>query len=332
VVYTIRATCLLQFPELVGELGADPDEILTSVGVLPEDAGQADRFISLRGAIDAVELAAALTETPDFGRRLAVRRGIETIGPVGLAAETAPTLGEAFEIFATFIGAHSPGLRVRLTPVADGETSFFDFRIALDPPPRQRQAMEISLGAALQILRALLGSDYSPLAVHLPHAPLTAPADYVRYFGCTPHFNRPAAGFVLRSLDLRRQLKRRGPAHAGAVSALTDLVPGSPPPLSHVVTELVRTLLPTGTLSVAGVAAQLHLHPRALQRKLADEHVGYGDLVDKVRRQLAEHCLRDTDISLEHLTQLLGYSEQSVLTRSSRRWFGCPPSEYRLRR
>jgi len=34
-------------------------------------------------------------------------------------------------------------------------------------------------------------------------------------------------------------------------------------------------------------------------------------------------------MSLSHLTRELGYAEQSVLSRSCRRWFGCGPSSYR---
>ncbi len=327
--HAIRATCLLQYRELVTELGGDADSMLTKAGVDPDDAGRADRFIPLRAAIDAVELAADVTEAADFGRRLAARRSIETIGPVGLAAQTAPTLDDAFVIFANFIGAHSPGVQVRLTPSDDRETSFFEFRIALDPPPRQRHAMEMSLGAARQILRALLGSDFSPLSVHLPHSALTPPAEYTRYFGCAPYFSQPAAGFVLRAADLRRRLGDGGPAHDAAVVALAALVGDTGPTLAQTITDLARALLPSGALSIDLIAAQLHMHPRNLQRRLAAEGTSYGALVDKVRRQIAEQCLRDTDISLDHLTRLLGYSEQSVLTRSSRRWFGCAPSAYR---
>ena len=43
----------------------------------------------------------------------------------------------------------------------------------------------------------------------------------------------------------------------------------------------------------------------------------------------AEVHLRDTDISLSHLTRELGYAEQSVLSRSCQRWFGMGPSSYR---
>lgn len=327
--HAIRASCLLQFRELAAELGGDGDAILRAAGVAPDDAGRSDRFISLRGAVEAAELAADLTGTPDFGRRLAARRGIETIGPVGVAASTADTLATAFKVFATFMGAHSPGLRVRLHPPSSDRTAFCEFAIALDPPPRQRQAIEVTLGATLQILRAILDAGYAPLAVHLPHSALTPPADYVRYFGCTPHFARPAAGFVLRSADLDRRLRHDEPVHGSAMGELRSLVVPDTPSAARAVTEVTSMLLATGALTVELVAAQLQMHPRALQRRLAAEGTSYAALVDKVRRETAERYLRDTDISLDHLTRLMGYSEQSVLTRSCRRWFGRAPTAYR---
>ncbi|MBS1693611.1 MAG: AraC family transcriptional regulator [Actinobacteria bacterium] len=327
--HAIRATCLLGFRDLVAELGADGDPILVAAGVSPQDAGRYDRVIPLRGAVEALELAADVTRARDFGRRLAARRGIETIGPVGIAAQTASTLADAFAVFATYISAHSPGLRVRLNPSADDGTAFFEFGILLDPPPCQRQATELSLGAALQILRAILGADYTPIAVHLPHSALAPASDYVRDFRCTPHFAAPAAGFVLRRADLRRRLHHDGPAHDAAVMVLSEMAARPAPTVAQTIAELTGMLLPTGSLRIELVAAHLQMHPRALQRRLSAEGTSFGALVDKVRRQSAERYLRDTDISLDHLTRLLGYSEQSVLTRSCRRWFGCAPSTYR---
>lgn len=325
--HAIRATCLLQFDDLVTELGADPAAILREAGVHPDDAGQPDRFIALRGAVAAVEIAADVTATPDFGRRLAARRGIETIGPVGVAARTAPTLADAVGIFSTFISAHSPGLQVRLTPAHD--RSFFEFRIVLDPPPRQCQAIEIGLGATLQILRAILDPAYSPLSVHLPHSALTPSADYVRYFGCTAHFAQPAAGFLLRAADLRRPLRSDHQAHRAAVTELTTLVDHSGHSLSQTVVNTARTLMPTGVLTVDLVAEHVGMHPRTLQRRLAAENTTFVALLDSVRRETAQRYLRDTDISLGHLARILGYSEQSVLTRSCRRWFATNPTSYR---
>ena len=326
VVHTIRATCLLQFRELVTELGADPAAVLTSAGLRPDDAGRADRFISLRAAVAAAEEAAAATATPDFGRRLAARRGIETIDVLGQAARTAPTLEAALTIFSTYIATHSPGLHVQLNRT-HGDGPFFEFGLNLDPPPLQCQAVEIGLGAVLQILRAILGPAYTPSAVHLPHSALTPPAEYIRYFGCTTRFAQPTAGFVFRTADLARSLRRADrPDHVAPLSALTA---GSGPSLSRTVADIARTLLPTGALTIGAAADHLGLHPRTLQRRLAVEDTTFADVVDKVRRDCARRYLRDTDVSLDELTRLLGYSEQSVLTRSCRRWFATTPTTYR---
>jgi len=328
-VHAIRATCLLQFHELVDELGGDPKSILRDAGVPPDDAGRADRFISLRAAVDALESAADVTSTPDFGRRLAARRGIETIGPVGVAAQTAPNLRAAFTIFGTYIGAHSPGLLARLTPDADADTAFFEFRIQLDPAPRQRQATELGLGAALQILRAILGDSYTPVSAHLSHTALTPHEDYVRYFGCTTHFAQLAAGFTMRAAELRRPLRRDDDTHHLTVQQLAALIDGQEARLSHTISDIARTLLPTGALTIDLVAQHLDMHPRTLQRRLAAEATTFAALVDNVRRGTAQHYLRDTNIDLDHLSRILGYSEQSVLTRSCRRWFGTNPTAYR---
>jgi AraC-like DNA-binding protein len=101
--------------------------------------------------------------------------------------------------------------------------------------------------------------------------------------------------------------------------------------LGQSVRELVRQLLPTGTVTLELIATQLNLHPKALQRRLSDEHATFARLVDEVRRDAAEHYLLDTTMTLSHLTRELGYAEQSVLTRSCRGWFGTGPAGYRQR-
>jgi AraC-like DNA-binding protein len=77
------------------------------------------------------------------------------------------------------------------------------------------------------------------------------------------------------------------------------------------------------------ISAQFDLHPKALHRRLCAEKTTFGELIDGVRRETAEHYLRNTDISPSHLAREPGYAEQSVLSRSCRRWFGCGPSNHR---
>jgi len=326
----VRGTALSNYPGLVKGLGADPAPLLRKAGIRAQDIGLYDVFIPLRGAIEAVESAAEATGTADFGRRLAQRQGIEILGPVGVAARTAATVADAMGIFANFMAAYSPALSVQVAPLRDRpDRSFFEFRILLEGLPAHAQTIELSLGVTLKVLRLLLGVQYRPLSTHLTHSPVTPVDEYREYFGCRTHFGEPRAGFTIRTADLSRSISHDELAHHALVEYLTGVIGPRGPEMSHSVRTIARQLLPTGAVSREVVAAQFNMHPKTLQRRLADEGTTFYDLIDGMRRETAEHYLRDTDIVLSHLTRELGYTEQSVLTRSCRRWFGMGPAAYR---
>ena len=326
----IRGTSLSNYPRLVNELGGNPVELLRAAGVRPQDVAQYDVFIPLRAALRAIESAATSTETPDFGRRLAQRQGIEILGPVSVAARTAATMADALAIFSTFMSAYSPAIGISVVPRDDRDRSFVRFEFLLDRLPPCPQSIELSLGVSLRVFRFLMGPHYTPLSVHLPHDPLTPVADYREYFGCRVYFGERAAGFTIRATDLHCALSRDDVAHRAIVEYLNSIT-ARETGMRQSVYAIVRQLLPTGVANLEVIADQFNLHPKTLQRRLADEGTTFAALVDQVRKEVAERYLRDTQISLSHLTREVGYAEQSVLTRSCRRWFGCGPAAYRTR-
>lgn len=317
----VRGTALFDYPGLVAELGGDPGALLRAAGVRGQDVGNYDAFVSFLAVIQAIESAAESTGTSDFGRRLAQRQGIEILGPVGVAARTAPTVGDALTIFSTYMSAYSPVIAVHVAPLADEQRSFLTIEFLLDWPVAHPQTTELSLGVSLRVLRFLMGADYTPLSVHLPHDALTAVRDYVRYFGCAPRFALRTAGFTFRTADLGRPLNRDDVAHRAVVDHLDRVAPHEAG-IVESVRAILRQLLPTRAATLDVVAEQFHLHPKTLQRRLADENTTFAVLLDQVRMQTADRYLRATGISLSHLTRELGYAEQSVLTRSCKRWLG----------
>ncbi|GAY18937.1 AraC family transcriptional regulator [Mycobacterium sp. shizuoka-1] len=326
----VRGTSLSNFPKLVTQLGADPGLLMAAVGLEPDAVGRDDVFVPLPRVAAAIEAAAEVTETPDFGRRLARLQGIEILGPVGVAARTAGTVADALRIFENFLSAYSPAISLRTTTLADPECTFIEYLMVGADLPLHPQGNELSLGVTLRVLRFLLGAHYCPLSVHVPHEPLTTVEDYWDYFGCRPVFDERAMGFTIRTADLSRPLQRDQLAHDAVVHYLSTITIAEPRIVASVRT-LVRQLLPSGTVTLDLIAEQLHLHPKALQRRLTADDTTFAAIVDEVRRELAERYLRDTRITLSHLARELGYAEQSVLTRSCRRWFGSGPAAYRKR-
>jgi AraC-like DNA-binding protein len=324
----VRGTALSGYPDLVTELGGDPAALLRAAGVPERAVGTHDVFVPYLAVILAVEGAASATGTPDFGRRLALRQDIGNFGPLGVAARTAATVGGGFSIVERFLSAYSPAISARIIPGAESGESFYAFGVLIERSPPHPQTTELSLGVSLGIMRMMFDAPYAPLSVHLPHEALTPVRDYLAYFGCRPYFAQPVAGFTFRSIDLDRPLHRDDQAHQAMVRYLQGIT-AETPGISGSVRAIVRQLLPTGTVNLELVAGQLGLHPKALHRRLAAEQTTFAALVDGVRRDAAHRYLRDTDISLAHLTRELGYAEQSVLSRSCQRWFGCSASSHR---
>lgn len=326
----VRGTSLSNFPRLVTQLGANPDALLAAARIEPDAIGCYDVFIPLPRVAAVIEAAAEASHSPDFGRRLAQLQGIEILGPVGVAARTAATVADALRIFENFLSAYSPAISLRTRASAEPGCTFIEYLMVGRDLPLHPQGNELSLGVTLRVLRFLLGAQYAPLSVHIPHEPLTSADDYWDYFGCRPVFGERTMGFTIRTADLSRPLQRDALAHDAVVRYLASIASAEPRIIASVRT-LVRQLLPSGTVTLDLVAEQLHLHPKAMQRRLAADNTTFAAIVDEVRRELAERYLRDTRITLAHLARELGYADQSVFTRSCRRWFGSGPAAYRKR-
>lgn len=325
----VRGSSLTGFSPMVTAHGGDPDVLLRLANIDPDDVGQRDRFVPLRNAIAAVEDAAAVLNVSDFGRQLAMRQSIDILGPVGVAARTAATVADAFTILDTYMSAYSPGIATRISTHPDPALGRFEFDFLLNPAPPQAQAIELALGVTLRVLHLFLGTTYRPVTVHLPHPALGTKTEYRRYFGCPAHFNEPSAGFSVRATDLQRPLTHDALTHQLALNYLSTNMGLHTRGLADTLRSLIRQLLPTGNLTADVAARQFGIHPKTLQRRLAAEGTTFAELVDQTRRDTAHRLLLDTDMSLNQLCRQLGYAEQSVLTRSCKRWFNATPTAYR---
>ena len=253
----IRGTALLGYPDLVTELGADADRLLRAAGVPTARVGNPEAYLGYRNLITAVESAAKVTGTPDFGRLLARRQGIEILGPVGAAARTARTVAAALAAVSQYLAVYSPAIAITLGAVDDERYTRMEFAVLLDDLPDHRQTIELSLGVALRIFRLLAGSDFHPVTVHLPHDPLTSPGEYLRYFSGRPRFAEPFAGFTVRSADMARSVSDGGGVHDAVRGYLDSVAHRGCRTPSRWCGYLARHLLPTGGLGIGLVARRL---------------------------------------------------------------------------
>jgi AraC-like DNA-binding protein len=71
---------------------------------------------------------------------------------------------------------------------------------------------------------------------------------------------------------------------------------------------------------------------RTLERRLSEEGTTYRDLVEGLRRGLAEQFLVEPRVAIAEVAFLLGFSEASAFHRAFKRWTGKTPTDYRRAR
>jgi AraC-like DNA-binding protein len=99
--------------------------------------------------------------------------------------------------------------------------------------------------------------------------------------------------------------------------------------MRHRVRAAIWSLLGDGTPSLQRVAGELHLAPRTLQRRLAEEDTSLQQEVERMRQTMAVAVLRDRSIAINDVAFLLGYAEPSTFFRSFKRWTGTTPRRFR---
>ncbi len=110
--------------------------------------------------------------------------------------------------------------------------------------------------------------------------------------------------------------------------ALLEALPDSEP-WEQALQQVMLRLLPEARTRLPEAARALHVSVRSLQRRLEQRGMTWQLLLDRTRSHLAQQYLQDASLSLAEIAHLLGYSEQSAMTRAFSRWTGSTPAQAR---
>jgi AraC-like DNA-binding protein len=241
---------------------------------------------------------------------------------------SSPTFGVALDRIARYTRlAHGSGFTVR----RDRDLVTLVFTPTLPIRPYTRGKIDMEMATIVTFGRDLTGSPLIPVRLTLACPPPSYAARYDEVFGCPVRFDAPLDSLVLTGADLQRPLVS---AHAEVSSlferrAEADLFDLDCSATVSRVRKVVRTMLPSGEPSLAGVASQLAMSTRTLQRRLADETTRFFDIVDDVREEAATHYLRRRSVSNVEVAYLLGFADPTSYFRAFKRWTGTTPEAYR---
>jgi len=184
----------------------------------------------------------------------------------------------------------------------------------------------------VQFLRQLYQEDLNPLWVEL-HRPCPVQGDqpYLDFFKCPVKFDCSDFRIAVDSdiVDAPLLGASKELAQSNDDIAMRYLEKLDREDIVNRVRRIVVEELASGTLTKQRTADKLHMSPRNLQSKLADQDTTFREILDQTRYRLATGYIEQSHLSLTEIAYILGFSDAANFTRAFKRWTDHSPSHYR---
>jgi AraC-like DNA-binding protein len=246
---------------------------------------------------------------------------------VAYAMMSSPNLLGILKSVVRYVGILSDAASLAVTEDYEGCRMTLELFGGGQPVPRQR--FEFDLMTFLSFCRWVTNRDLRPLALELRFPPPADPQPYQDVFKCPLRFNAAVNGLLFAADDLPTAHPLLAEVHERLATEHLQRLDHAQA-CSRARAAILRRLA-DGEPRRAEIARELEMSERTLQRRLQAEGTSFQRLLDDTRRELAQQYLGQTDLSLADACYLLGFRDLSSFFRTSKRWFGTSPRQYRLR-
>lgn len=197
--------------------------------------------------------------------------------------------------------------------------------------PEPAVATDVTFAMLLELGRRGTGQHVTPRRVEFVR---TGPRDevYRAYFGCPIRYGASRNALVLKSTDLGRPFPGHNPELLDMLTPALTAALGEIDARSLIreqVKVVLKRCLASGRPELSGVARDLGMSERTLQRRITDEGTTFRDLLAEARQELWRRLLADPAAGIDEVSCLLGYQDTSSFYRAFRDWEGITPNRWR---
>ncbi|WP_286150220.1 AraC family transcriptional regulator [Mycobacterium sp. ST-F2] len=319
--------------EWATELGLTPQQCLAGTRTTPAAIRVPDAEVTAQQELKAIaNIVASLGDRPGLGLQAAARYPVTAFGVWGFAILTSPTVGEAIDVAVRFVQLSYAFCTFEARRHGDDLSIVIDARAV--PASIRRFVLERDAAAIPNLCREVLGAEPPPsrIAFALPD-PGSAVSFYEEMFGAAPEFGDAETSVTLTA-DLLNVPLPQASSHTAKLAEQQCRLLLEQREARTGRAGLVRDLLladPANPPSLAQVADRLSCSTRTLRRQLEAEGTSFRKLLDEVRHHLGTELLQ-SGMTVEQVSNRLGYTDVSNFSHAFHRWNGSSPRAYLARR
>jgi len=254
---------------------------------------------------------------------------ISDYGLLGYAMMSSATLEQAVQIAVKY---HKlAGAMFELAFDVDGDEAVLRIDHLLPGGRVGQYTVEELFAAISRLIGLLLGRDHKPSRILLNYEAPEYAEKHLQCFRCPVIFDQPSCQYRFSREELAESLAEADANTARTCEESCRKLLNQMEIEDDIISRICHLLLSTpGEFpKLDAVANKLSLGARTLRRRLNDLGTSYQRILDDVRRELAIEYLRTTNLTVQEIAELLGYSEVTNFRRAFMRWVELSPYQYR---
>lgn len=318
--------------QVMEELGFELPICLKGTGILSSQLNDPTAVMTLQQEMAFYRNCLELTGDPAIGLKLGKLFTPQRYGLFGYALLSAPTFRHALTIV-----EHFGKLTFSFYTFGNGEEEGRAWFSMFDPPPMEQPLLDLysdrDMSAAVVGFSETLGKQFVTDEVHLTHNGHGLEQVYRAHFGAEVNFGSSVNQLYFDATLLDRYLPQADPESSEHLQQqcrrLIDRLSNQGQFVDEVRMLILRR--PGSFPSIEAVAEQMHMSSSTVRRRLKEEGSNFRSLLDEVRFGLAKEYLAETNLPLEEISDLLGYTEPGNFSHAFRRWSDESPREWRNR-
>jgi AraC-like DNA-binding protein len=316
----VRTATLTGYVDVARSFGLDAHRQLKAAGLHRLDFSDVEAFIPAAAVAELLERSAAKTGAEDFGLRMAAKRSLAHLGPLGLIVREEPTVRNVIRSLERYSRLRTENLVLRFEE--DEDVACLRLQLLLKTQGSVRQAVELAVGIVFRTIKELAGDAWTPDYVSFSHPSPVKKTIHTSFFGTKVLFDNDFDGIILPVRALEAPIPSANPVMARFIRQYLEIITQPTVTIEAAVRQLVFALLPSGRCSSETIARQLGIDRRTLSRRLEAGSTTFSLILNEVRAELVGRYIKTERRSLTETAQLLGFAELSSFSRWFQRKFG----------
>lgn len=327
----VRAEIVSGLEVLLTEEFSVPDSALQSVfkfdfNLLGNPANQ----IPLATLVKLMEDCASYTGCDYFGAKLASLQPVETLGLLGYIGRYSNQFEQAIVQIIENMTLNMRGIEWQFSKDESYAQAAMFWSAEQNRP--HKQSVLLGMKQAHNFFKSLTKQQWSAGRTCFTFSAPKSINQLKRYFGDNLCFSMDFNGFVFPKEQLTLPIETFNQRMNGILNDYLKLTgkASNVDKLSQIKLSIRSLLILQQSCSLTEIATSQNKTPRAIQYYLKKYQLSYQQLLDEVRYQLACDLLTGSEQPVSAISELIGFKDSAVFSRSFKKYKGLTPSKYRL--